>query len=77
MRQWQQRVRVSRRRAIGAGVAAGASLLLRAGARAIQSDVDAIVAAMPLRERAARMFMLPVLGTALSAADDSRLRALK
>jgi beta-N-acetylhexosaminidase len=39
--------------------------------------VDAIVAAMTLRERAARMFMLPVSGTALSAADDARLRALK
>jgi beta-N-acetylhexosaminidase len=46
-------------------------------ARARQSDVDALVAAMTLREHAARMFMFPISGTVLSAEDDAWLRALK
>ena len=46
-------------------------------ARARESDVDALVAAMTLRERAARMFMFPISGTVLSAEDDAWLRALK
>src|SRR5215207_6309728 len=46
-------------------------------ARARESDVDALVAAMTLRERAARMFMFPISGTVLSAEDEAWLRALK
>jgi beta-N-acetylhexosaminidase len=42
-----------------------------------ESDVDALVAAMTPRERAARMFMFPISGTVLSAQDDAWLRALK
>lgn len=45
--------------------------------RAQEPAVDAIVAAMTARERAARMFMLSVSGTALTAEDDAWLRALK
>ena len=45
--------------------------------RARESDVDALVAAMTPRERAARMFMFPISGTVLSAQDDAWLRALK
>ena len=46
-------------------------------ARAQETDVDSLVAAMTPRERAARMFMLPISGTVLSAEDDAWLRALK
>jgi len=46
-------------------------------ARAQETDVDALVAAMTPRERAARMFMLPIFGTVLSVEDDAWLRALK
>ena len=45
--------------------------------RALESNVDALVAAMTAHERAARMFMLPISGTVLSAEDDAWLRALK
>ncbi|HKG28668.1 MAG TPA: glycoside hydrolase family 3 N-terminal domain-containing protein, partial [Thermomicrobiales bacterium] len=45
--------------------------------RARESDVDTIVAAMTLRERAARMFMFPVSGKVLSVEDGGWLRALK
>src|SRR5215216_4748036 len=46
-------------------------------ASAQESDVDARVAAMTLRERAARMFMFPISGTVLSAEDEAWLGALK
>jgi len=46
-------------------------------ARAQESDVDALVAAMTPRERAARMFMFPISGTVLSTEDGARLRTLK
>src|SRR5215203_636192 len=46
-------------------------------ARAQETDVDALIAAMTAQERAARMFMFPISGTALSAEDDAWLRALK
>jgi len=46
-------------------------------ARAQETDVDSLVAAMTPRERAARMFMLPIAGTVLSAEDDAWLRVLK
>ena len=45
--------------------------------RARESDVDALVTAMTLRERAARMFMFPISGTVLSAEDGAWLGALK
>src|ERR671910_1070998 len=66
--------RLSRR----ALVAAGSLLLTRSRhTRAQESDLDALVAAMTPRERAARMFMFPISGTVLSAEDDARLRTLK
>ena len=46
-------------------------------ARAQESGVDALAAAMTPRERAARMFMFPVSGTVLSAEDEAWLRTLK
>jgi beta-N-acetylhexosaminidase len=46
-------------------------------ARAQERDVHALIAAMTPRERAARMFMLPISGTVLSAEDDDWLRTLK
>jgi beta-N-acetylhexosaminidase len=46
-------------------------------ARARERELDAIVAAMTPRERAARMFMFPISGTVLSAQDEAWLRALK
>ena len=46
-------------------------------ARAQETDVDSLVAAMTPRARAARMFMFPISGTVLSAEDDTWLRALK
>lgn len=46
-------------------------------ARARESEVDEIEAAMTPRERAARMFMFPIFGTVLSAEDEAWLRALK
>ena len=46
-------------------------------ARARESEVDALVAAMTPRERAARMFIFPISGTVLSAQDEAWLRALK
>ena len=45
--------------------------------QAQESDVDALIAAMPTRERVARMFMFPISGTVLSAQDDAWLRGLK
>jgi beta-N-acetylhexosaminidase len=43
----------------------------------MHSDVAALVSAMTLRERAARMLMLPISGVALTAEDGAWLRALK
>jgi beta-N-acetylhexosaminidase len=67
-------LRLSRR-----ALVATCSLLLTRSrhARARASDVDALIAAMSPRERAARMFMFPISGTVLSAEDDTWLRALK
>jgi beta-N-acetylhexosaminidase len=67
-------LRLSRR--VLAGVC-GLVLTRSHHARARESDVDALVAAMTLRERAARMFMFPISGTVLSVEDDTWLRALK
>jgi beta-N-acetylhexosaminidase len=45
--------------------------------RAQTQDVPAILADMTPREQAARMFMLPLSGTSLTAEEDAWLRALK
>jgi beta-N-acetylhexosaminidase len=57
--------------------ACGLALIWPDPMRAQEIDVAALVAAMTPRERAARMFMFPISGTALSAEDDAWLRALK
>jgi beta-N-acetylhexosaminidase len=66
--------RLSRR-----ALAAACGLLLSQShpMRAQEIEVDALLAAMTLRERVARMFMFPISGTVLSAEDDAWLRALK
>jgi beta-N-acetylhexosaminidase len=65
--------RLSRR-----ALAAACGLLIRSRPmQAQESDVDALIAAMTPRERAARMFMFPISGTVLSAEDDAWLRALR
>ena len=66
--------RLSRRALAGV---CGLALARSRHARAQETDVDALVAAMTAQERAARMFMFPISGTALSAEDDAWLRALK
>jgi beta-N-acetylhexosaminidase len=74
MTRFARSARLSRR----ALAAAGSLLLIRSRhARAQASDVDALVAAMTPRERAARMFMFPISGTVLSTEDGARLRTLK
>jgi beta-N-acetylhexosaminidase len=66
--------RLSRRALAGV---CGLALARSHHAHAQETDVDALVAAMTAQERAARMFMFPISGTALSAEDDVWLRALK
>src|SRR5215217_5642662 len=66
--------RLSRRALAGV---CGLALARSRQARAQETDVDALIAAMTAQERAARMFMFPISGTALSAEDDAWLRALK
>ena len=69
--------RISRRTALGAAVGAGLLASGRAGARTQSVDATAAAAALSPRERAARMFMLPIAGTALSATEEESLRNLK
>ncbi|MBW3634218.1 MAG: glycoside hydrolase family 3 protein, partial [Chloroflexi bacterium] len=64
------------RRALAAA-ACGLALTGSRHARGQESDVDALVAAMTPRQRTARMFMIPISGTALTAEDDARLRTLQ
>src|SRR5215218_8501472 len=66
--------RLSRRRL---AAVCGLLLIKPRQAHAQETDVDALVAAMTPREWAARMFMFPISGTALSTEDDARLRTLK
>ena len=66
----------SRRRLLTAAIG-GLAAARRPGARAQAPELDALLAAMTPRELAARMFMLPVSGTALTAEEDAWLRALK
>ena len=65
------------RRALVAGAVSGLVLAKPLHAWSQESDVESLVAAMSPRDRAARMFMLPVSGTVLNAEDDAWLRALK
>jgi beta-N-acetylhexosaminidase len=67
---------LSRRRLIAA-LATGVAMHSSGSARAFQTELETYVAAMPLAECAARMFMLPVSGTSLSAYDEAWLRAVK
>ena len=64
------------RRVLTAAVC-GLALTQARHARGRGTDVDALVAAMTPRQRSARMFMVPVSGTVLTAEDDARLRALQ
>src|SRR5829696_3691924 len=74
MRRHTAESRLSRRALAGV---CGLALARSRQARAQETDVDALVAAMTAQERAARMFMFPISGTALSEEDDAWLRALK
>ena len=65
------------RRTLAAAAASGLALTPPRRARGQEPDVEALVAAMTPRQRAARMFMLPVSGTTLTAGDEERLRALQ
>ncbi len=65
------------RRALVAAAACGLALTESRLASGQESDADAFIAVMTPRQRAARMFMLPISGTVLTAEDDARLRALQ
>lgn len=65
------------RRQLIAVTAAGLGLLSPRTTRASQIEIKGRVAAMTTRERAARMFMFPVVGTTLTAEDEAWLRALQ
>jgi beta-N-acetylhexosaminidase len=65
------------RRALAAATVCGLALAESRYARGQRDDVDALVAAMTPRQRSARMFMVPISGTSLTAEDDARLRALQ
>lgn len=69
--------RLSRRRALALAASVGLGSMHSRPARGQTLDVDALVAAMAPRERAARMFMVPISGTVLSTDDDARLRDLR
>jgi beta-N-acetylhexosaminidase len=69
--------RLTRRGAVAAGAACGLTLLRQHAIYAQAAAVETLVASLTSRERAARMFMLPVTGTSLSAEDDAQLRDLK
>jgi beta-N-acetylhexosaminidase len=72
-----KRLSLSRRCFLVGAVSGGLAMTKFSGMGAQELDVDAIVAAMTPRELAARMFMLPVAGTALTAEEESWLRDLK
>ncbi len=67
----------SRRRLLAMGVTGGLALPADRGVRGQGRDAQAIVAALTPRERAARMFMLPLSGTSLTTDEESWLRELK
>ncbi|MDF3041442.1 MAG: glycosyl hydrolase family 3 [Thermomicrobiales bacterium] len=72
-----ERLSLSRRSLLAGAVSGGLAMTRFSGMKAQELDVDALVAAMTPRERAARLFMLPVSGTALTAEEESWLRDLK
>ena len=74
MRNTEFEPRLSRRALAGA---CGLLLTRPRSTRAQERDIDALVAEMTPRARAARMFMFPVSGTVLSAADEAWLRSLR
>ena len=67
----------SRRRLFAMSAAGALGLTMTSDARGRQQDLEARIAAMTPRERAARMFMFPVSGATLTATEDDWLRALK
>jgi beta-N-acetylhexosaminidase len=69
--------RLSRRRVLRSLTAAGLAFVAPSASHAAQDDTDLRIAAMTPRERAARMFMLPIAGTSLTAEQDAWLRDLK
>lgn len=68
---------LSRRRLLAAALGGGLAATRIAGTHAQAPEAEALLAAMTPRELAARTFMLPVAGTALTAEEDAWLRALK
>jgi beta-N-acetylhexosaminidase len=68
--------RLSRRRALALATS-GLAVMRTAAARGQETNIESLVAAMAPMEQAARMVMISVAGTSLTAADDARLRALK
>ena len=68
---------LSRRRLLTVGLGGGLAATRFAEAHALAPGVDRLLAAMTPRELAARMFMLPLAGTVLSAEEDAWLRELK
>jgi beta-N-acetylhexosaminidase len=72
-----RQVRFSRRGVLGAAALGGIAWRGLAPVRAMQADLDAVMAAMTPAELAARMFMLPVSGTALTPSEAAWLSALK
>jgi beta-N-acetylhexosaminidase len=71
------RTPLSRRRVLAAAFGGALAATRWATAHAQASEVDAMLAAMTPRQQAARMFMLPLSGTALTAEEDAWLRELK
>ena len=69
-------ISLSRRRFVAA-VTSAVMAIPGGEAPAQGNDVEAHIAGMALRERAARMFMFPVAGTSLSPADEDWLRTVK
>ena len=65
------------RRVLASAAVCGLALTELRHARGQGAGVDALVQAMTPRQRAARMFMLPISGTSLTAENDTRLRALQ
>ncbi len=69
--------RLARRHLLALGMGGGLAVTRLDDSRAQELAADAMMATMTPRERAARMFMMPVSGTALTAEDDAWLRMLK
>ena len=68
---------LSRRRLLTVGLGGGLAATRITEAHALAPGVDRLLAAMTTRELAARMFMLPLAGTVLTAEEDAWLRELR